>query len=138
MRITRPPCTDNETPVYFKLILINDSFYSLQLVVYALRDRERKMKMERKTLSLQPPALLPSLSRRSPHPTGSPDRKRRVGIINESVASSSQHQEQQHSSQQPHGSNSNLSNPPLPKVKSTLESQVYLFSQIIDKKFTFD
>ena len=37
-----------------------------QLVVLALRERERKMKMERKTLALQPA----SLPRRSPHPAG--------------------------------------------------------------------
>jgi len=42
-----------------------------QLVVLALRDRQRKMKCERKTLSLQPPSLN-GMSRRSPHPTGSP------------------------------------------------------------------
>lgn len=41
-----------------------------QLVVLALRERERKMKFERKTLSLQPQSASSSLPRRSPHPSG--------------------------------------------------------------------
>ena len=41
-----------------------------QLVVLALRERERKMKFERKTLSLQPQSTSSSLPRRSPHPSG--------------------------------------------------------------------